>query len=234
MEKEIILKEVNGKIVTTSREIGLDFEKKHGDVVRAVNNTIEGLCKIANTPIERYFIESEYINPQNNQKYKEYLLTRDGFILTAMGFTGSKALEWKVKYIDAFNKMEETLKNIQNNPKSLSNENNMNQTLLLVNSTLDEVKSLTMQLTHKDKLNITKNIIYPKLLCNGVKEEHKKVVTKMIKETLITNGKWENIRLDDNFSLSQFKEDVDKLIPIIKSNNHVYFNNSGYEMVGMF
>ena len=57
------------------------------------------------------FIEAEYQHPQNKQFYKEYLLTRDGFSLLVMGFTGSKALEWKLKYIEAFNKMEQALKN---------------------------------------------------------------------------------------------------------------------------
>ena len=43
---------------------------------------------------------------------KEYQVTRDGFILTVMGFTGSKALDWKMKYIEAFNKMEKELKSL--------------------------------------------------------------------------------------------------------------------------
>lgn len=37
-------------------------------------------------------------------------MNRDGFSLLAMGFTGKKALQWKLKYIEAFNEMEETLK----------------------------------------------------------------------------------------------------------------------------
>lgn len=57
------------------------------------------------------FIETQYQNEQNKQWYKEYLLTRDGFSLLVMGFTGSKALEWKLKYIEAFNKMEQSLNN---------------------------------------------------------------------------------------------------------------------------
>ena len=39
-----------------------------------------------------------------------YLMNRDGFSLLAMGFAGKKALQWKLKYIEAFNEMEETLK----------------------------------------------------------------------------------------------------------------------------
>jgi phage regulator Rha-like protein len=45
-----------------------------------------------------------------NRTQKEYLLTRDGFSLVVMGFTGQKALQWKLKYIEAFNKMEAQLK----------------------------------------------------------------------------------------------------------------------------
>jgi Rha family phage regulatory protein len=38
-----------------------------------------------------------------------YLLTKDGFVLLAMGFTGQKALSWKIRYIEAFNAMAQTL-----------------------------------------------------------------------------------------------------------------------------
>ena len=44
-------------------------------------------------------------------EYIEYLLTRDGFSLLVMGFTGARALEWKLKYIEAFNQMEQAIKN---------------------------------------------------------------------------------------------------------------------------
>lgn len=54
------------------------------------------------------FVESSYLN--RGKKYLEYLVTRDGFSLLAMGFTGTKALKWKIKYIEAFNKMEEMLR----------------------------------------------------------------------------------------------------------------------------
>lgn len=54
-------------------------------------------------------IESKFEHRGN--EYTEYLLTRDGFSLLVMGFTGSRALEWKLKYIEAFNKMEQAIKN---------------------------------------------------------------------------------------------------------------------------
>jgi len=39
-----------------------------------------------------------------------YLITRDGFMLLAMGFTGKKAMQFKLAYIEAFNQMEQELK----------------------------------------------------------------------------------------------------------------------------
>ena len=51
------------------------------------------------------FEESSYINSQNKEQ-PEYLMTRDGFTLLAMGFTGAKAMQWKIKYAEAFNTME--------------------------------------------------------------------------------------------------------------------------------
>jgi hypothetical protein len=45
--------------------------------------------------------------------YREYLCTRDGFSLLAMGFTGQKALEWKLDYIKVFNQMESFIKERQ-------------------------------------------------------------------------------------------------------------------------
>ena len=56
----------------------------------------------------KFYQETTYQN--RGKDYKEYLMNRDGFSLLAMGFTGKKALQWKLKYIEAFNEMEETLK----------------------------------------------------------------------------------------------------------------------------
>lgn len=54
---------------------------------------------------DRNFIISEYTDEQGKPR-KQYILTRDGFTLLAMGFTGAKAMQFKVAYINAFNRME--------------------------------------------------------------------------------------------------------------------------------
>ncbi|MCD7878142.1 MAG: Rha family transcriptional regulator [Cloacibacillus porcorum] len=75
------------------------FEKRHADIIRSIQD-IE--CDKSFT--ERNFASSEY-EDSTGRLLPEYLMTRDGFTLLAMGFTGAKALQWKIKYIDAFEKL---------------------------------------------------------------------------------------------------------------------------------
>jgi anti-repressor protein len=81
------------------------FEKQHKDVLESIRNITAENSALTND----YFIESSY-KAGTGKSYPEYLLTRDGFSLLAMGFTGAKALGWKLKFIEAFNKMEESIK----------------------------------------------------------------------------------------------------------------------------
>ena len=114
---EIILKEENGQVLASSREVAEKFGKQHNSVLKTIygenrkGKHINGLADeilASGNPLTKYFIESEYEN--RGKKYKECLMTRDGFSLVVMGFTGNNAIEWKLKYIDAFNKMEEELR----------------------------------------------------------------------------------------------------------------------------
>lgn len=95
-----------GNLVVGSREVAENFEKEHKHVLESIDNLVEGLAEKSTT----LFYETTYIHSQNKQEYREILMNRDGFTLLAMGFTGQKALQWKLKYIEAFNKMEKVLK----------------------------------------------------------------------------------------------------------------------------
>ena len=88
-----------------------------------------------------FFLES-YINEQNGQKYLQYLMNRDGFSLLVMGFTGKKALEWKLKYIEAFNTMEKLLKEQQRPAKPLDVTKQMRAEAMLNNSQARKAKLL--------------------------------------------------------------------------------------------
>lgn len=114
---EIILKEINGEILTSSRDVADRFKKKHAEVMYAIEGRVDssgkvknnGLLMSGNSQLSNLFNKVEYLDSMNRTKY-EYLMNRDGFSLLAMGFTGKEALEWKLKYIEAFNKMEDALK----------------------------------------------------------------------------------------------------------------------------
>lgn len=104
---EIIGKRGEEQLITDSRKVAENFEKRHDHVMRDIETLLGGLPKNGDTL--KMFHKVMYVNEQNGQKYPMYLVNRDGFTLLAMGFTGKKALEWKLKYIDAFNKMEDIL-----------------------------------------------------------------------------------------------------------------------------
>lgn len=92
------------QVVTTSLKVAEIFEKEHRDVMKSIRN-----LTVQNFAVKKMFVEDSYLNSRNQQQPMFYM-NRDGFTLLAMGFTGSKAMEFKLKYIDAFNKMEKQIK----------------------------------------------------------------------------------------------------------------------------
>lgn len=106
--EEVSLILVDGMATCTSMDIADRFDKVHRDVIRAIENVRSDLDPDFNL---RNFAQIEFVD-RKGRAHKAYRLTRDGFSLIAMGFTGRSALEWKVKYIDAFNAMEAELRRI--------------------------------------------------------------------------------------------------------------------------
>ena len=103
MENQIKITTSNGELVVSSRQVAENFGKEHSKVIRS----IEGIANFGDT--QGMFHKVSYVNEQNGQEYKEYLMNRDGFSLLVMGFTGKEAMAWKLKYIEAFNAMEKKL-----------------------------------------------------------------------------------------------------------------------------
>lgn len=102
----------DGNLLVSSREVAANFDKRHDHILRDLDDLKEGVTQKWGD----LFYETEYIHPQNKQEYREILMNKDGFTLLAMGFTGQKALNWKLKYIETFNRMAIELKE----PKKLS------------------------------------------------------------------------------------------------------------------
>jgi len=99
----------NRQAVTTSLQVAEDFGKEHKHVLDSIGELINGLAENPAYSESPMFYKDEYVHPQNKQKYPMYYMNRDGFTLLAMGFNGKKALNFKLKYIQAFNQMEQRL-----------------------------------------------------------------------------------------------------------------------------
>ena len=100
---EIVISNNNGELTVSRIQVAEDFDKDHRHVTEKIRNLIA-----ENSAVKNFFTETTYIS-ERGRAYKSYDMTRDGFSLLVMGFTGSKALEWKLKYIEAFNLMEKQL-----------------------------------------------------------------------------------------------------------------------------
>ena len=98
------LTEHDGKAIVLSRDIARVFEKRHDNVIRDIKNIIRNDPKWGLLNFE----ESNYINEQNHIQ-PSYVMTRDGFTILVMGYTGEKAMIFKKAYIAAFNEMERKL-----------------------------------------------------------------------------------------------------------------------------
>ena len=88
-----------------SRYVAETFEKQHKEVLRDIHVLLLPSSGLTPKFRERNFAPSSYTSLQN-KKLPCYAMTRDGFTILAMGYTGKKALEFKEAYINRFNEME--------------------------------------------------------------------------------------------------------------------------------
>lgn len=95
----------NNQVVVSSRQVAEHFEKQHKHVLDTIREILA-----AENSAAKFFMETSYEN--RGKQYPEYLMNRDGFSLLVMGFNGKRAFKWKLKYIEAFNEMEERLKQL--------------------------------------------------------------------------------------------------------------------------
>jgi len=99
----------DNQVFTTSLLVAAKFGKEHKNVIasiRTILNTAE------NSALLNWFMESSY-TASNGKENPMYVMTRDGFSLLVMGFTGAEALKFQMEFIEAFNKMEAVIKQNQ-------------------------------------------------------------------------------------------------------------------------
>ncbi len=94
---------------TNSRDVAACFGKEHFNVLRDISDI--GL-KLEGNALD-WFIPTTYEARVGfgTKTLPAIDMTRDGFTILVMGYTGPKAMEFKVRYIEQFNKMEEALRN---------------------------------------------------------------------------------------------------------------------------
>ena len=102
MNNLVIMKDQQA--VTSSLQVAETFNKNHRDVMKRIRD-----LTAQNIAVGKMFIQSTYLNRQGHSQ-PMYYMNRDGFTLLVVGFTGKKALEFKMQYIEAFNQMENELK----------------------------------------------------------------------------------------------------------------------------
>lgn len=104
----------DGQPMATSLQVAEHFGKRHGDVIRAIRN-----LGCSDGYRERNFALTINRVPGPKGALRDepmYHISRDGFALLAMGFTGKEAMRWKEAYIAAFNAMEARLKSLYVEP----------------------------------------------------------------------------------------------------------------------
>jgi Rha family phage regulatory protein len=105
-ERNPIVFAKDGEVFANSREIAAYFEKQHAHVLRDIDNLIKSEPKLGLST----FGETPFLEPSTGQTYRSFDMDETGFTLLGMGFTGQKALRWKLKYIEAFKMMRERLR----------------------------------------------------------------------------------------------------------------------------
>lgn len=95
----------SGKVLTTSVKVAKFFGKRHDNVLRKIRQVVND-CP--NDFASLNFEETDFID-KNGDIQPMFNMTKDGYMLVVMGFTGKAAMQIKITYIQAFNWMAEQL-----------------------------------------------------------------------------------------------------------------------------
>ncbi|EAL2902185.1 hypothetical protein A4H28_06505 [Campylobacter coli] len=158
---EVNLNIKENKVFINSLDLAKVFNKNHKDVLETTKNQPQ------NDFTESNFILSTYKDKKGELR-PCYNLTRDGFSLLVMGFTGEKAYKWKVEFIKAFNEMEKRLKNLEQEKmeklafhQSLGYKSQLKQQKEHYEN---KIKALKYDLEHKKELSFKRKLSKEELL----------------------------------------------------------------------
>lgn len=163
------------QIITDSRNVATVFGKQHNHVLRDIQSLEKDVSNFG-----QMFYESEMPDSYGRLQ-KVYLMNRDGFTLLAMGFTGKEAMEWKLKYINAFNAMEAEL----NSPEQI-----MARALKIADSTITSLRIENKKLTGKvEQLSVDNERMKPKeIFSDAVTASDSAILVRDLAKMIKQNG----------------------------------------------
>ena len=98
----------DGSVKTTSLAVADIFGKQHYNVLRDIARIVSPDSGLSERFSRLNFEARDYVD-ERGKVQPMYDMTKDGFVLLVMGYTGQKAMAFKEAYIEAFNAMERTL-----------------------------------------------------------------------------------------------------------------------------
>lgn len=193
----------NNQVTTTSLKIAGKFNKRHSDIIRDIKS-----LEIPEDFRKRNFALSSY--KAGTRNYLMYEITYDGFTILAMGYTGKKAMKFKIDYINAFNTM---LKELSDKPVTVSEHTRAlpsgKKEIVLSEKAREEIGGIVKAVVVKALSDNTPAVASQDLIAGACK-------------TAIDDSFKMDIKNDNIFSLYKFvksacrravREEVSKLLP---------------------
>ena len=217
--EEIVFRGTNDQAVTSSLLVAKSFGKEHKHVLDSIRKLVEGCAEISADPM---FEETTYVNEQNGQTYPMYLMNRDGFTLLVMDFKGKKAMQFKLDYIKAFNKMESKIKAAMK-PKSqleilqmsinqlVEQEHRLSSVERDVAETKKEIEELKQELIENGKLLLEAEVSGNKVPEISMRNKIRRLVNQYAAATNtsqrdIWHDIYQNLYYAYNISINSYKE----------------------------
>ncbi|MGL9814343.1 MULTISPECIES: competence type IV pilus minor pilin ComGF [Enterococcus] len=147
--------------VTTSLNLAESFEKEHKNVIQVIESKIQSAENSAH--YKKMFALGSYVDSRGREQ-KMYYMNRDGWTFIAVGFTGRKADSFKLKYIEAFNQMENHIKSGQSKQidSDLEEIKRMNATARVMNATSRQAK-MYMDMAKDATTEVNKALLQDKM-----------------------------------------------------------------------
>ena len=168
----IVFKSQQGNPVTTSKLVADKFEKQHKNVIRDIDKLIADMqlpdnqCGLNFEPtFNQYFYETtmDVAGPQGGfRKERLFIISRKGFELLVMGFTGKKALQFKIEFIEAFDAMQKEIQRLQaQQPQQFTVPQNFREALLLAAKQQELIEEQQKKIdTDRPKVEFYDNVLH--------------------------------------------------------------------------